>query len=344
MFNSKESLLTSMIRRFTGTFAAVFGFLFALFLLLFILGASKMGTAGKGELMQLEVQAVDGYVPAPFDAKKAVILQINVEGVIGKENLTAEHIRKILSQTSHYKFSNGQIRGILLKINSPGGSANVCSDIYTDLMEYKQAHQIPIHTWIDDMCASGGVYLSSTSDYISAKALSIIGSVGVRSKPNFNFFDWMQEHGISQTTVTAGKDKIHFPMFSKMPPGTSSYNDIIAIIDSIYENFLDVVVKARGKHGLTKEKLINIGATVYSPVKAKELGFIDGVNVSYKDAVKHLAQSLSLEEYQVVSFENIENFIDGWKKSFDAKCSLFFDQSLSKTPFSLEADFSNLSL
>ncbi len=340
MFIQKETIFTSMLKRFTGAFASVFGFLLALIFIGFILGFSQMGSAVKADLMVMQVHPIDSLIAKPFKAKKPVILQINIEGQIGNDPLTSKHIQKILSQPEAYNFSEGQVKGILLRINSPGGSASVCSEMYADLMSYKQAKSIPIHTWIGDICASGGVYLSCASDYISAQNLSLIGSVGVRSKPNFNFYNWMQEHGISETTITAGKNKVHLPMFSKMPPGTSSYDDLIAVIDFIYDNFLGVVVKARGAHGLTKEKLVSIGASVYSSVKAQELGFIDEANVRYREAVMHLAKSLELDDYQVISFENPESYIDGWKKSIESKCSFLLKNTSKEMPFSLEADFS----
>ena len=341
MLIQKETLFTSIIKRFTGAFAAVFGFLLAIVCIGLILASTKMGSSVDADLLVMKVHPIDGLIAKPFKPKKPVILQINIEGEIGKGNITSNYIQKILSQPQAYNFLDGQVKGVLLRINSPGGSASECSEIYADLLSYKETHNLPIHTWIGDMCASGGVYLSSASDYITAQTLSVIGSVGVRSKPNFNFYEWMQYHGISQTTITAGKNKIHLPMFSKMPPGTSSYDDLIAVIDYIYENFLDVVVKARGSHGLTKEKLINIGASVYSPIKAKELGFIDEANVRYTQAVMHLAKSLELDDYQVISFEEPERYIDGWKKSFESKFSFLFKNTSKELPFSLEADFSD---
>jgi protease-4 len=339
MYLQKESILSSILKRFTGAFAAVFGALLALFLLLFIGGSLKMSNPSAPELMTLKVQPINQLVAHPFSPKKSVLLQINIEGVIGKDPLLGNQIQAILAQPELYKFSEGQIKGILLKINSPGGSVSACSQIYNDLMHYKRTYNVPIHTWIGDMCASGGVYISSASDFISSQKIAAIGSVGVKTNPNFNFYDWMQKQGISQTTVAAGKHKIHFPMFSKMPPGTSSYDDFIAYVEFLYEDFIDVVVRARGSFGLTRERLLDIGATIHTPIKAKELGFIDAANVRYDDAVTHLAKTLNLEEYQVITFQNSESFMDQWKKSIEAKIPFIFSHSSTEIPFSFQADF-----
>lgn len=350
MSHQKESIFSVIVKKFAGSFVSVIGFLLAFFLFISLIGFTyKNSTAIMSEILPIKVHSVvSGTLAEPFNAKTPTILQIDIKGMIGKKKdsmTTSEMVQKIFRQPSLYGMTNENIKGILLNMETGGGSAAESDEIYQDIMAFKKKYNIPVHVWIGDICASGGMYIASAGDYISAQTTTIIGSVGVRLGPNFNVYNLMEKIGVESTFVTAGKNKIHFPMFSPKPKGTSSYQDIIAITDSIYERFLDVVTEARAKHGLTREKLIELGATVYGSLEAQKLGYIDAANVRYNDAVAHFAHTLGIDEgkFQVISFHNVENYLHSLKSKLESKFPFFFNLSDKvEPPFSLETDFSSI--
>ena len=75
------------------------------------------------------------------------------------------------------------------------------------LVEYKNTSSLPIYAYIDDICTSGGMYIACAADTIYATPDAIVGSVGVRLGPVFNFSQLMETYGIAQKTLTAGKRK-----------------------------------------------------------------------------------------------------------------------------------------
>lgn len=350
MSSSNDSLLFTIIKKFTGSFFSVLGFFIALFLFFALIGLSFKGsTTNIGDFLTMKVHTDKDGVSAPLGKKNPIILQINIEGPIGRtkgSTNTQEVIEKTLRQPALHGISKDRIKGILLKINSPGGSAAESEEIYQDIMAYKKELGVPAHTWIGDVCASGGYYIAMASDYISAQPISIIGSVGVVYGPRFNLYNLMKKHGIESTTLTAGKSKMHFPMFSEMPKGSPPpYQDFVVIMENIYNRFLDIVVDARGAHGLTRDKLLKeYGAQVYGPRDAMHNGYINAADVRYKEAVQYLAESVSINEssYQVVSFHHLPSPLEAIRSSIESKFSFFFGgNDNSYVPYSLEADLTN---
>jgi ClpP class serine protease len=343
----KESIFTLIVKKFAGSFVSVIGFLLAFAIFISFIGFTYKSTAASiTEVLPMKIHSiVPGAVAEPFDAKTPTILQINIAGMIGKKKdsmNTSAMIQKIFRQPSLYGMTNENVKGILLNMNTGGGSAAESDEMYKDIMAFKKKYNIPVHVWISDICASGGMYIASTGDYISAQTVTIIGSVGVRLGPFFNIYNFMEKVGLESTLVSAGKNKIHFPMFSPKPKGTASYNDIITITDGIYNRFLDVVTEARASHGLTRERLLDLGATVYGCADAKKLGYIDAANVRYNDAVTGFAKTLGIDEakFQVVSFHNTASYLHSLQSKLENRFPFFFSGSdRVEPPFSLEVDF-----
>ena len=341
----KESIFRSMIKRFIGSFASVFGFFIALSIFFTVIALSMKKTQGLlPYVIPMKVHLNKEGAILPLQKSSPLILQINIEGPIGKfkdSTTTSEELQKIFNQPALYGINKDRIKGIFLHINSPGGAATESDEMYQDIMTFKKEHDIPVHVWIGDMCASGGYYLACTGDYISAQTISIIGSVGVRSRPNFNFYNLMEKIGVEQRTIAIGKDKVHFPMFSPFSKGTTSYDDIIKIMEGIYNRFLNIVVAARGSHGLTKDKLIEYGATVYGSDDAQKLGYIDAAGVRYNEAVENLAKTLQIDDssYQVISFHRNPSLSQLMQAKIESMSSFFCNDKHLQEPFSLEAEF-----
>lgn len=233
------------------------------------------------------------------------LLKLNLSGVIGTGDLTCENFRNLLLDSREGVFSHDRVRGILLYINTPGGTVVDADGIYQALMEYKQKHRIPVYAFVDGMCASGGMYVACAADKIYAATSSLIGSVGVILGPTFNFSGLMEKYGVQSLTLSQGKDKDALNSFRPWQPGEdASLRNITA---ELYERFVSIVSAARPL--LTKEKLVNeYGAQVYLAQRALEYGYIDMTDATYEVAVGGLAKAAQIPEeqaYQVMTLSPV---------------------------------------
>lgn len=229
-----------------------------------------------------------------------VVLRLDFTGVIGVGDLTGAKIENLLLDSQEDFFKGGRVKAVLLHMDTGGGAASDSDTIYRALMAYKKKYNIPIYAYIDGMCASGGMYIASAADKIYSTHSSVIGSIGVRLGPNFNFADAMTTYGVKALTLTEGKDKDFLNPFRPWKPDEDApLKDVMA---GLYDQFITIVSESRPK--LTKELLINkFGAHIFIAKDAEENGYIDEWNSSYSEAMQALATAAQIGEndhYQVV--------------------------------------------
>ncbi len=245
-----------------------------------------------------------------------VILRLDFHGVIGVGDLTSEKIENILLDSQEDFLKGGRVKALLLHMDTPGGSAIDSDTIYRMLMMYKKQYNVPIYAYVNGFCASGGMYIASAADKIYSTPASVIGSVGVRLGPNFNFADAMSRYGVNALTLTEGKDKDTLNPFRPWKPDEDA--PLKEIMASLYDQFTTVVSEARP--ALTKELLINkFGARVFIAQEAQKNGYIDVYDASYNEAVKDLAAAAQIEEkerYQVVQLLPPHPFLSDIAGSF----------------------------
>lgn len=244
-----------------------------------------------------------------------VILRINMHGVIGDPRLDSEVLDDILVDSREGVLRDGRVKGILLHLNTPGGVASDADNMYRALKTYKEKYKVPIFAFVDGICASGGVYVSSSADRIYATPSSVIGSVGVILGPTFNFNGAMEKIGVQSLTLTEGKDKDALNPFRPWKPGEeSSLRDITA---ALYERFVSIVTQARPE--LPRQKLVeDYGARVFISPVAKEYGFIDEDNATYAQTLADLAKAAGIKEkepYQVFQLEPKMDFLSELTRS-----------------------------
>lgn len=243
------------------------------------------------------------------------LLVLRIDDVIGMGDLKTEKVKQLLLDSRTGIFEKDRLKGILLYINSPGGSAVDSDNIYTMLMNYKQEHKIPIFGFVDGLCASGGMYIASACDKIYSVPTSTIGSVGVRVGPSFNFVGAMEKYGVSSLTFTQGKDKDMLNPFR--PWGAQEGQSIQNVIQGMYERFVNIVVSSRPK--ITKEALINqYGANVFIASQAEENGYIDNANATYETTVQDLVKAASIADgdaYQVIQLNTPSSLIEQFSQA-----------------------------
>lgn len=307
----RDSILYSAIRALVMAFCVVIGLCLGFVFISVLLGAlsgnvsdTKLTTVNTEEILP-NAEGVRETVAS--DAP--VILQINVEGVIGMDDLDTKSIRQQLVESREGSFKDNRVKGVLLRINTPGGTVMDADGIYNLLTDYKSKYQVPIYAYVDGLCASGGIYVAMAADKIYASETSLIGSVGVIAPTFMNLTKLLDKIGVETLTLSAGKDKDALNPLRPWKPGEE--DNYRHIIDFYYQHFVNLVTTHRPE--ITKEKLVDdFGARIFPAPQAQEYGFIDTSGVSLTEALKELLKKaeISTDHYQVIRLEN-----KGWWKS-----------------------------
>jgi len=331
MESPRESLFSSAFRTFLRMSFGIFGICIALLVFSFIFSffSTPSLTEEKTNLSLLPDANGQRELLA---ASTPVVLQIPIHGVIGTpREMDAERIENILLDSRGGLLSGNRVKAILLDFNTPGGTVTDSEDIYHMLKVYKERYKVPIFGYVNGLCASGGMYIASAASEVYSSPAGIIGSVGVRIGPFFNFYETMQKIGVSAETVTAGLDK---DMMSPVRPWKKNESATFqALTDFMYQRFVDVVTSARPK--LNKYDLIHdYGAKVFDPLTAERLGFIDHAMTTRDDALIGLLKEANLDPekpYQVVSLAPKHPFfadlISGKSPIFTGKIEHVFDST-----------------
>lgn len=169
-------------------------------------------------------------------------------------------------------FSDSDSVGIVLRINSPGGSpvqAGIINDEITRLRKLNPKK--PLYVVVDDICASGGYYIAAAADKIFVNKASIVGSIGVLMD-GFGFTGLMDKLGVERRLLTAGENKGFLDPFS---PQTQKQKDYaLQMLGEVHQQFIDVVRRGRGNR--LKETPETFSGLFWSGSKAVEMGLADG--------------------------------------------------------------------
>jgi protease IV len=299
---SQESVFSSAFRSFFVALFAVFGVLAGTIPIIILISAmaSSPNTTAPGGHTNFLTDAKGHRDPLPPTAP--VILQLDIQGVIGSKELNAEMIQKQLQESTEGSLKDGRVKGILLNLNSPGGTVFDSDTIYRSVMAYKNKYNIPVYAYIDGLCASGGVYVAAAADKIYTSDTSLVGSIGVIMQ-FMNFSQTMEKIGVQSKTLIAGKDKDAMnPLRTWTPEEDQNFQHLISFF---YNRFVDIVKKSRSE--LDKNLLINEwGAKVFSSEAALEIGLVDGTNLERSDILNMLTEAAGInkdEDYQVVQMQ-----------------------------------------
>lgn len=320
----RESIFCSAIRSFFNAFLGMAGVVAGLFLLalLFVFASKPYNIQDQTNMTILP----DGNgSSAPLGAHSPVILQIDIKGEIGSDQLTSDQIFTILNSSREGALHSDRVKAIFLNIDSPGGTVMDADDIYRALVAYKEKYHVPIHAYVSGFCASGAFYIACAAEKISTTPTSIVGSVGVITGPQFNFFGLMDQYGVKAKVITQGVNKAPFLPFIKWPEGEEAKKaeePMLQLTEYYYLRFVDIVTRARPE--MSKKTLMDeYGATIFVAEKAKEYGYIDEANATRESALQALALAAGIDAntpYQCISLSTIKPLFDN---VFQSKLSLF---------------------
>lgn len=316
----RDSIVYSALRSLIVAFCTMIGIGLGLFFLLILIGVLSSSSSADSKLTTVNTQEILPNAAGKREvlSKDApVILQINIDGIIGTESLNAKTVRQQLVESREGDFKNNRVKAILLYIDTPGGTVNDADGIYRALKEYKELYQVPIYAYVNGLCASGGMYVAAAADKVFASDTSLIGSVGVIAPTFMNVTKLLDKLGVEALTISAGKDKDAMnPLRPWKPNEDQNYRQII---DYYYQYFVDIVALARPN--MNKEKLIQeYGANIFPAVEAHAKGYIDQANSSLKEALKELLKKAEIEGdyYQLIKLENKQ----WWSSLFSSESSM----------------------
>ena len=188
-------------------------------------------------------------------------------------------------------FKHDDTAGIVIEINSPGGSPVQSAYIFDEIMRLKQEHKsIPVYSVVVDMAASGGYFVAAAADKIYANQSSLVGSIGVRMDA-FGFVELMKKIGVERRLLTAGENKGLFDPF--LPEQSEQKAHLQSMLDEVHGHFIAAVKRGRGDRLVENDDTFS--GLIWSGEKALALGLVDAYGTT-----QSIARELEAEE--VVDF------------------------------------------
>src|SRR3954466_7513204 len=217
----------------------------------------------------LVMMAVDWKSAADVGGGKKHTALVEINGTIASDtDASAEKVNTALQAA----FKDKNTQGVVVRINSPGGSPVQAQTIYDEMRRLRQKYpDIPLYAVVEDICASGGYFIAVGADRIYVAKSSLVGSIGVLMN-GFGFTGLMDKLGIERRLITAGENKGMLDPFSPSRDKDKDY--VNTLMKDIHGQFIDVVREGRGKR--LKETPDMFSGLFWTGQKSVELGLADG--------------------------------------------------------------------
>jgi len=214
-------------------------------------------------------------------------------------------------------FEDKDTAGVILRINSPGGSPVQSGYIYDEILRLREKYpDTPLYAVVSDICASGGYYVAAAAEKIYADQASIVGSIGVRMD-NFGFVDAMKKLGVERRTITAGENKALLDPFAPTNPKVNEH--LKGLLTSVHNQFINAVRQGRGDR--LKEVDGMFSGLIWTGDQSVEIGLVDELGSS-----SYVAREVIGEE-NIVNFSRQPDLFEKFSKQIGAQISAFVIES-----------------
>ncbi|MFZ4700643.1 MAG: signal peptide peptidase SppA [Candidatus Methylumidiphilus sp.] len=212
-------------------------------------------------------------------------------------------------------------KGIVLRMNSPGGSPVQSAYVYEEIRRIKKENpKLPIYAVVSDLCASGCYYIAAAADKIYVHPASVIGSIGVIMN-GFGFVDTMQRMGVERRLLIAGSHKALLDPFS--PVNEVEKQHLQGVIDSVHTQFIDAVKQGRGDRLKDNPELFS--GLVWTGQDSIKLGLADEVG-----DIRSVAETV-IGVKETVNFTPKEKLLDRISQRLGASLGTALQSAIGST-------------
>lgn len=247
------------------------------------------GKSGLNSFME-ELYGGKSFALADMPGDKDFIAVVPVEGTIQASSdsgsiygTTIGYDHNLLMEYVDKLIDNGHNKGMILRMDTPGGTVYEADELYLKIKQYKEKTGRPIWVYMESYCCSGGVYIASASDEQYANRITTTGSIGVIMS-SYDMSGLYEKLGIKEVNIVSAKNK---DMGSAGKPMSNEQLAIYqSVVDEYYERFVEIVAEGRNMTVDQVKKLAD--GRIYTATQAVENGLIDGIKTSeeFDDYVK----------------------------------------------------------
>ena len=236
------------------------------------------------------------------------ITVLHIEGTIAADSAetlyTSTYNHEWKMQQLDEAINNPSSKGLILYLDTPGGSVYETDELYFKILEYKETGR-PVYSAMGSMAASGGYYISAPADKIIANRNCWTGSIGVTVGTFYDISALLDKYGIKTITITSGANKA---MGSSVEPMTAEQQAIFqSLVDEAYLQFVDIVAEGRGMT-VDQVKVLADGR-IYTAQQAVKNGLVDRIG-TLDTAIMDMQKTYCLEDCETneLIYENDDIF------------------------------------
>ena len=238
---------------------------------------------------------------------------IEVQGVISEDSTEDPLVQPPTNMIARIREAleiarkDDEVRGILLRIYSPGGTVTASESIYHEISQFKKKTSRPVVAYMQGLAASGGYYVAMASDEIVVHPAAVTGSIGV-VMAGINLAGLMQRFGVADQTLTTGPYKDSGSPFRAMRSDERAYLE--GVLADLFSGFREVV--SRGRPGLSEAQIKALSdGRIFTARQAKEVGLVDSIG-HFEDAVAALEARAAVSDTRVVIYQRPQAYRDNF--------------------------------
>jgi protease-4 len=255
--------------------------------------------------LPLQEKVIEGEGPGK-------VLVIDVSGVLSyEEQRRASVFKEEINVVARVKeelekaSKDDEIKALILRIQSPGGTVNASDLLYHEIMQFKKERHVKVVACFLGIATSGGYYVATAADHIFAQPTTLTGSIGTIAI-KFNVHGLMEKIGVEEETVKSGGKK---DIWSPFRPSTEEEKKILqSIIDEYQHKFLQVVQS--GRRSITEADLALVkDGRVFSGTQALEVHLVDQLGY-LQDAIQWAKSSIGMKQAKVVVYHRPGTYVN----------------------------------
>ena len=203
---------------------------------------------------------------------------------------------EFVNQSLRAAFEEERAKGVVLHINSPGGSPAQADRIAAEIQRLKAEYpNKKVYAVVEDLCASAAYYIAATADEIYVNEASLVGSIGVVAS-GFGLVDLIQDWGIERRVIASGRHKTMLDPFLPLDPEAETHFQ--GMVDELHQQFMHIVKEARGDRLTVPDEEVFDGR-IWTGGQARKIGLVDG----FSDVTQVAREQVGAEEVVDYTYE-----------------------------------------